>query len=206
MSAMSRDIRVTFVGDSFVQGVGDPKHRGWVGRVLAATCGTVTGFNLGVRGETSEDITRRCWREVDVRMLPGADNRLVTSFGTNDMIEQDGRIRVDPPRAVANLAKLLSESERRGLRTLVVGPPPIADAGNDHLIRTLQLADEMSAVCRARGIPFIATTKTLADDLAWTSEALAGDGAHPGRGGYKRMTDIILKSSWNEWISSNRGR
>lgn len=30
-----RDIRVTFVGDSIVAGVGDPAGHGWVGRVVA---------------------------------------------------------------------------------------------------------------------------------------------------------------------------
>jgi len=114
-------------------------------------------------------------------------------------------LRVEPTRTIANLATILSESERRGLRTLVVGPPPVADAGNDHLSRTRRLADEMSAVCSSRGVPFVATTRALADDLAWTSEALAGDGAHPGRGGYQRMTDIILNSSPKVWLSSNRG-
>jgi hypothetical protein len=32
-----RDLRACFVGDSFVAGVGDPDHRGWVGRIIART-------------------------------------------------------------------------------------------------------------------------------------------------------------------------
>jgi hypothetical protein len=31
---MDRESRICLVGDSFVQGIGDPEHRGWVGRVL----------------------------------------------------------------------------------------------------------------------------------------------------------------------------
>lgn len=34
---MLGDIRICFIGDSFVRGVGDPAHRHWVGRVLEAT-------------------------------------------------------------------------------------------------------------------------------------------------------------------------
>jgi acyl-CoA thioesterase-1 len=118
------------------------------------------------------------------------------------MIELAGRTRVDPMRSVENLAMLLTASARRGYRVLMVGPPPIADAGNDHLVRTLQRAEEVSAMCRVRGIPFIPTTRSLADDPAWSQEALAGDGAHPGVEGYRRLTELILHGSWSEWIRS----
>ncbi|GAB2741420.1 hypothetical protein GCM10010442_72130 [Kitasatospora kifunensis] len=189
-----------FIGDSFVQGVGDPEYRGWVGRVLQATRGTVTAFNLGIRRNTSADVLRRCWQEVGPRTLPDADNRLVISFGSNDTITEDDRTRVDPARSLENLAALLDESEHRAVAALVVGPPPVIDAGEGHLRRTLRLADEMGALCRARRVPFIATTQALADDPGWTGEALAGDGAHPGRAGYQRLADLVLAGPWHEWI------
>jgi lysophospholipase L1-like esterase len=125
---------------------------------------------------------------------------LVVSFGSNDMMEENGRIRVDPGGCVDNLAAILDESERRAVAALMVGPPPVADAGDDHLCRTSELADAMAAVCRARDVPFIAVTHTLAGDPTWTAEALAGDGAHPARGGYQRLADIVLAGPWHEWI------
>ncbi|MFF4606521.1 GDSL-type esterase/lipase family protein [Streptomyces sp. NPDC001339] len=92
---MTGDLRICFIGDSFVQGIGDPEHRGWVGRVLAVTRGDITAFNLGIRRDTSEDVLRRCWREALPRTLPGADNRLVISFGSNDTVQEDGTVRTD---------------------------------------------------------------------------------------------------------------
>lgn len=77
-------------------------------------------------------------------------------------------------------------------------------AGEDHLRRTSELADAMAALCHARHVPFIATTHTLANDATWTREALADDGAHPGCGGYQRLTDIVLAGPWREWISHPR--
>jgi acyl-CoA thioesterase-1 len=201
---VSGDIRMCFVGDSFIQGIGDPEHRGWVGRVLQATRGDVTAFNLGIRRNTSEDVLRRCWSEVSPRTLPEADNRLVISFGSNDMIEEDGKVRVEPARCLGNLASLLDESEHRATAALVIGPPPVIDAGESHLRRTSKLADEMATLCETRHVPFIATTQTLAGDPTWTREALAGDGAHPGSGGYQRLTDIILAGPWHEWITRTR--
>ncbi|WP_106398930.1 GDSL-type esterase/lipase family protein [Actinocorallia populi] len=198
---MSRDLRICFIGDSFVQGIGDPEYRGWVGRVLQATRGDVTAFNLGIRRNTSADVLRRCWEEVGSRTLPGADNRLVVSFGSNDMIEENGGVRVDPARCLDNLAMILDESRRRAVAVLVVGPPPVIVAGEEHLRRTSKLSEEMAALCRARSVPFIATTRELADDPAWTREVLAGDGAHPGSSGYQKLTDIILTGHWHEWIT-----
>ncbi len=198
---MTRDTRICFIGDSFVQGIGDPEYRGWVGRVLAKTPGDITAFNLGVRRNTSEDVRHRCWREVLPRTLPDADNRLVVSFGSNDAVVEDGTVRVEPARCLDNLAALLDESRRRAIAPLVVGPPPVIDAGAAHTRRTLHLADAMAALCRARHIPFVATTRDLSDDPVWTREAMAGDGAHPGAGGYQTLAGLVLAGPWHAWIA-----
>ncbi|MFF1613520.1 GDSL-type esterase/lipase family protein [Amycolatopsis sp. NPDC058278] len=201
---MSRDIRMCFIGDSFVQGIGDPEYRGWVGRVLAATRDDITAFNLGIRRNTSEDVMRRCWQEVLPRTLPDADNRLVISFGSNDAVEEGGRVRVAPDRCLDNLASILDECWRRAIAALVVGPPPVIGAGAEHLRRTSKLAGEMAALCRSRDVPFIGTTQDLAVDSVWIREAMADDGAHPGSGGYERLADLIRVDQWHEWISDPR--
>lgn len=198
---VEREIRICFIGDSFVQGIGDPEYRGWVGRVLEATSGQVTAFNLGIRRQTSTDVLDRCWQEVAVRMLAGADNRLVVSFGSNDMLEENAHVRVEQDRCLENLAALLDECDRRDVAALIVGPPPVVDAGDDHLRRTVALAEAMAALCRARDVPFIDVTRTLAGDSIWKAEALAGDGAHPGPGGYQRLAELVLAGQWHAWIS-----
>jgi acyl-CoA thioesterase I len=195
------NLRVCFIGDSFVQGIGDPEYRGWVGRVLQATHGDVTAFNLGVRRNTSADVLARCWQEVDARTRPDADNRLVVSFGSNDMVEEDGRLRVAPARCLDNLSLLLDGCAQRAIAALVVAPPPVIDGGDGHLRRTVKLSEEMAAVCRSRQVPFIPTTQALADDPGWVREALDGDGAHPGAAGYRRLADIVLAGPWHGWIA-----
>ena len=201
---MNGDMRISFIGDSFVQGIGDPEHRGWVGRVLAASHPGITAFNLGIRRNTSEDVLRRCWPEVLPRTLPDADNRLVVSFGSNDAMEEDGKVRVDPARCLDNLASILAECRRRAIAALVVGPPPVIGAGEEHLRRTAKLADEMAALGRSEHVPFIDTTLSLANDPVWTREAIAGDGAHPGSGGYRRLADLVLADRWHAWIAGPR--
>lgn len=201
---MIGDIRICFIGDSFVQGIGDPEHRGWVGRVLEATGGDITAFNLGIRRNTSEDVLRRCWSEVLPRTLPGADNRLVISFGSNDTIQDGGAVRVDTARSLENLASILDDCQRQDITPLTVGPPPVIDAGDEHLRRTAKLADEMAALCQAQHVPFIATTLELAHDPTWTQDVMSGDGAHPGSSGYRRLADLILAGPWHKWLTQPR--
>ena len=55
-------MRICFVGDSFVNGTGDPECLGWPGRICAAARRAghdVTYYNLGVRRDTSGDVQAR---------------------------------------------------------------------------------------------------------------------------------------------------
>lgn len=66
------DVRICFVGDSFVNGTGDPDYLGWTGRICVRTRQEghdITYYNLGVRRETSIDIAAR-WQEEVSRRLP----------------------------------------------------------------------------------------------------------------------------------------
>jgi acyl-CoA thioesterase I len=94
---MSQDIRICFVGDSFVNGVGDRTYLGWIGRLcqnLAAQGFAITHYNLGVRRDTSADIEKRWELEATHRLPKGCDNRIVFSFGTNDTTWENGQQRV----------------------------------------------------------------------------------------------------------------
>ncbi|MER7753871.1 GDSL-type esterase/lipase family protein [Kitasatospora sp. NPDC097643] len=194
--------RICFIGDSFVQGLGDPEFRGWVGRVLQAAAPDSTAFNLGVRRNSSAEVLRRCWAEVESRTLPGADNRLVVSVGANDAMTEGGAPRVGPAETLANLAALLDGARERGIGTFVVGPPPVVCGGAEHLDRLLALAPAMAALCARRGVPFVDVTRVLAEDRVWVAEANAADGAHPGAGGYRRLAELVLDGGFGGWIGS----
>ncbi|MFJ2190145.1 GDSL-type esterase/lipase family protein [Kitasatospora sp. NPDC087861] len=227
--------RICFIGDSFVQGLGDPEFRGWVGRVLQTAAPDATAFNLGVRRDSSADVLNRCWAEVEARTRPGADNRLVVSVGANDAMAQDGAMacsaepapgtaptqgavqqddrpprgsapRVAPDRTLANLAALLDGARERGIGVLVVGPPPVVCGGAEHLARLLRLAPALAALCAGAGVPFIDVTRALAEDPVWVAEAGAADGAHPGAGGYGRLAELVLGGGFGDWIRSEPGR
>ncbi|MFG3229191.1 GDSL-type esterase/lipase family protein [Kitasatospora sp. NPDC048194] len=198
--------RIHFLGDSFVQGLGDPEFRGWVGRVLQAAAPHATAFNLGVRRDTSAQVRQRCWAEVEARTLLGADHRLVLSFGANDAVTEGGATRVAHEDTLAHLAALLDGARERGLAALVVGPPPVVGMGADHLERLRRLVPAMAGICAPHRVPFVDVTEALAGDPTWTAEAEAADGAHPGAGGYARLAQLVLDGGFGDWIEPRPGR
>ena len=198
--APNADRRVFFVGDSFVAGVGDPEHRGWVGRLAerAHRAGApITAYNLGVRRDTSDDICRRWADEVAVRRGAGAQERLVVSFGVNDTSSYGCGTRVAAEHSVANLRTLLTEAAAARLPVLMVGPPPVEDRAQNRKIAAL---DELfRRTCAEAGVPYVAVFAALRSEPRWMDEVSAGDGSHPAAAGYGLLADLV-EPVWQEWL------
>ncbi|MBF6469165.1 G-D-S-L family lipolytic protein [Nocardia beijingensis] len=198
---MNRDLRVCFVGDSFVAGVGDPGCLGWAGRLASAAYAEgipLTAYNLGVRRQTSTAIVRRFQTECAPRLPEGVDARVVLSFGVNDTMHENGGPRVAPDQSVANLNALLAHSAAYGWPVLMVAPPPIAD--EEHNARTAALDERFARVCAASGVPYARVHQPLRDNAVWSAEVRAGDGAHPGAAGYAELAALIVPQ-WRAWLA-----
>lgn len=194
------DRRIFFVGDSYVAGVGDPEHRGWVGRLAerAQRAGApITAYNLGVRRDTSDDICRRWTDEVAVRRGAGAQERLVVSFGVNDTSRFGHGTRVAAERSVANLRTLLGDAATARLPALVVGPPPVADRAQNRRIAALD--ERFGRTCAETRAPYVAVFAALRSEPRWMDEVSAGDGSHPAAAGYGLLTDLV-EPVWWEWL------
>ncbi|MEH2406859.1 hypothetical protein [Nostoc sp.] len=83
MSDSRKEIRICFIGESFVNGTGDPEFLGWTGRVCrnAESRGyAITHYNLGVRAETSRFLKQRWYSEVSYRLPRESDGRVSQEF------------------------------------------------------------------------------------------------------------------------------
>jgi lysophospholipase L1-like esterase len=200
---MDADRRVLFFGDSFVAGVGDPTGRGWVGRVVAASFEAglpLVAYNLGVRRETSVDVATRWLDEARPRMPDEACYGVVFGFGANDTTAEDGRVRVEQRRGVEVLGRVLDGAAQLGLPAFVVGPAPVGEQVQDDRIRALSAA--FARVAAARGVAFVDVVDRLCANADWNAEAAAGDGAHPGAGGYEELARIVLAGGWLDWLGA----
>lgn len=100
---------------------------------------------------------------------------VVFSFGTNDVIYD-----VPFESSLAALISALDQAAVLLVPAYVVGPP---DAPG--------VSDAYAGICAAREIPFFETFGPLGPGSAWRAEANAGDGSHPGAGGYAELADLL---------------
>ncbi len=198
------ETRLFFIGDSFVNGTGDPEALGWVGRVCAAVQASgrpITFYNLGIRGNTTAQILQRWRTEVEARLAPGSKSCFVFSFGANDVTFSNQARRLSHAESLDHARHLLTTAQALG-PVLMVGSPPIADDTEANQRLSL-LCNDLSNVCEELAIPFVHTLQRLLSTSTWMEEAIAHDGAHPGAAGYQALADLLLRSpTWQIWISS----
>lgn len=199
---MLEDLRVCFIGESFVAGVGDAQCLGWAGRlaVRATAAGQpLTYYNLGIRGETSTALRARWAAECTPRLPEGADARLVVSTGVNDShhLNGDGP-RVAPDESVENLAAILDGVREKGWPVLVVAPPPVADPVHNDRIAALD--ERYAALCESQGVSYARTHHPLRANPVWMREVAAVDGAHPGAAGYAEFAELVAPH-WLLWLA-----
>ncbi|MBS0221782.1 MAG: hypothetical protein JSR91_13680 [Proteobacteria bacterium] len=191
-------MRICFVGDSMVNGTGDPGYLGWVGRVLQVERRRrpeLTGYNLGVRRDRSDQIRARWRAEADARLPSEFEGRVVFSFGANDAVQE-----IPPATTLGHAEAILAEARARW-PVFMVGVVPMDDEGTRARCRVLDRA--FAALCDRLEVPFASVFDGLMATPLWFDEVRAGDGAHPAAGGYGRMAEIILASdAWQRWITS----
>lgn len=190
---MTKDIRICFIGDSYVNGTGDEAALGWAGRlcVSANTRGAqVTYYNLGVRRDTTRDVLGR-WENECLRRLPGGcDGRLVVSCGVNDTVRENGAPRVTAAESRDNFRLILAAANKFSL--LAVGPPAVADEAQNRRIEALSRA--FAGAAHEVGVPYVELYPALRADFAYRDEISKTDGYHPGSAGYARIAQIIEAS------------
>lgn len=190
----ANDIRICFIGDSYVQGTGDPACLGWVGRLCARARQAghnITAYNLGVRRETSRDIAQRWLAECACRLPVTTDNYVVFSFGANDVTIENGASRIVEMETLANLRTMLAAAQQR-YHTLLIGPPAAHD--DAHNARLEQLSERMGEVAAQLGVPYLALLPLLIDNQQWRDEVRNNDGAHPQASGYAQLADLVAAS------------
>jgi len=193
------DIRICFVGDSFVNGTGDLTYLGWTGRVCASAKQPVTHYNLGIRGNTSQQIESRWQMETHLRFPPGCDGRMVFSFGANDARMEAGAVLVSADSSVVCTRRILEMAQAQ-YPTLMISSPPVEDSAMNLRIREISLA--YADMCAEIAVPYLDVLTPLSKNLIWMREVALVDGAHPAAAGYAELATIVSGwSAWQDWFS-----
>lgn len=191
------DHRICFIGDSLVQGTGDPECLGWVGRVSAkaqVSGWNVTAYNLGIRGDTSRDIVAR-WKHEAVRRFPAdTEHYVVFSFGVNDTMFVDDARKISLSESRENFLKIFELASSQ-YSTVMIGPPPFGDTEQNRRIHELSQSFEQLAV--KMDVSYLAVYELLQQDPIWMREVSDEGGAHPGAGGYEQLARVVMQ--WPHW-------
>lgn len=199
---MARSLRICFLGESFVNGTGDPECLGWTGRICQAAIDQghdITHYNLGIRRETSRELLARAPQEIPLRLPPDCHGRVIYSFGTNDTTWENGKTRIALDESVNNLTQLLTWTTPQ-YPVLVISPCPIDDSEQN--ARTQDLVSAMAEVAQIRNVAFLDVFTPLLTSSVWLPEAKQNDGAHPLAQGYAELAAIISHwPAWQQWFT-----
>ncbi len=83
----------------------------------------------------------------------------------------------------------------------MIGPGTVADDFEaNHRIQALSA--DYAKLCQRVGVPYLEACGLTLASLVWANEALAGDGAHPNRGGYALLADAGVNwPAWRAWTN-----
>lgn len=197
------NVRICFVGDSFVNGTGDSECLGWTGRICSAAIKQghdVTYYNLGIRRETSTDIAGRWLEEVSRRLPEECDRRIVFSFGVNDTTIENGKPRVELNKSKENTQKILSVAKSL-FSVLMVSPPPIVEVEQNSRVKIL--SQEVAIVCQQLNVPYLDVFTPLSKSEVWLKEVAANDSYHPKAAGYSEYANLVKNwDAWQGWFNS----
>lgn len=190
-----RQLRVVILGDELLSGAGDPKGLGWLGRVQARLPQNedVALFPLAMVNESSSELLERWKLEAMPRFSPDTENYLVVALGTYDI-----KAELTISRSRLNLASLLDEAAREGVKIFVIGPTPTGVAELDFEIDQLNAGFE--DVVKRRQIAYVDCFRPLKDHEGWLQEVSTHSRKLPGQVGYGLMAWLVLNKGWFEWL------
>lgn len=190
-----RQLRVVILGDELLSGAGDPKGLGWLGRVQARLPQNedVALFPLAMVNESSSELLERWKLEAMPRFSPDTENYLVVALGTADI-----KAELTISRSRLNLASLLDEAAREGVKIFVIGPTPTGVAELDFEIDQLNAGFE--DVVKRRQIAYVDCFRPLKDHEGWLQEVSTHSRKLPGQVGYGLMAWLVLNKGWFEWL------
>ena len=222
-AACPRALRLVALGDSLVYGYGDTERGGWVDRLRcywmqqsltdSKAVDAPVLYNLGVRGDTIDLVSRRLEAEFSHRgeYRNRVPDGIVLSVGTNDsprIGQPDGKNYTDFDRFKWLMETLLERSLELAHRVFFVGMVPV----NSQKMPFLNLLyynhsdqyrykEATQELCRSLGIPYLDLFErwlSLGDQ--WWQSRLSADGLHPNSLGYASIFEAVL-----EWKALNLG-
>jgi len=201
--------RIYFFGDSITLGCDDSCSLGWPGRAclgLTRNGRKIAVYNLGINGDTSEDIDVRWYNELTSRKR-GSTGLLVFAFGFNDAAcKNSDQPQVELEQSINTARKIMAKAQMIS-KVLWIGPTPLDEAVNpldapnerwfmynkkieEYDLAYAKLANEMK-------IDYLSLYQQYLVSPRYQAALLAGDKVHPDDDGYAMIAQSV--THWKAW-------
>ena len=201
-------MRVLIFGDSITQGYFDAEG-GWVGRLRqeydrlrenGPKIDPPVVFNLGISGNTSQDVAARIDNETRARLWPGEEMVVIINVGVNDARIDGTRPFLAPEQYRNNLMMAIETSKKYSDKILIVGLLPCienrttpVDWSEDNISWTNQRIRDFdrtaNEVATAHNLPFVDIFAPFQAHLV--KHDLLPDGLHPNSEGHQIIAGIV---------------
>lgn len=197
-------MRVLIFGDSITQGFWDVDG-GWVARlrkdydqlaVKADDYNQPTIFNLGVSGDSSDDILRRIESETKARATE--ELAFIFAVGVNDSRIKAGVNYSEIDRYKHNLSEILKLARQYSGKVLFIGLTPCVDERSNPVSwgdtgytndRIKEFDTALREFCKDSQLPFVEVYEPFAKAEAETE--LLPDSLHPNDNGHQLIAELV---------------
>ena len=186
------ELNLCVLGDDLARGLPGSIDDCWATilvRQASADHGDINYYNLGIAGETSQQIILRL-RELVPRMPKGQDNRLLIALGMNDTVPDESH-KVGASDSLQALKNLLIKTKNH-MKICVVGLTPVYEPQRNLKVRRLNA--QFKELCHKAHVPYIDLYSSLADDVQYKRDLARHDRVFPGKEGHRIIADRI----WND--------
>lgn len=197
-------MRVLVFGDSITQGFWDADG-GWVNRIRkyydqqmidGTNNDPPTIFNLGVSGDSSDDILARFDNETKARA--SEELAFVIAIGVNDSRTKAGENFSDIDRYKQNLSEILKLARQYSNKVLFIGLTPCVEERSNPVSwsntgytngRIKKFNNTLREFCEENQVSFVEILEPFAK--AGVEDELLPDGLHPNSKGHKLLAYLV---------------
>lgn len=197
-------MRVLVFGDSITQGFWDVDG-GWVSRIRkhfdqqmidGTDYDPPTIFNLGVSGDSSDDVLARFENETKVRAKE--ELAIVIAIGVNDARTKAGVNYSDTNRYKQNLSEILRLAKQYTSKVLFVGLTPCVEERSNPVSwgdtgytnnRIKEFDDTLRSFCKENQALFVEVLEPFIK--AEAEQELLPDSLHPNDKGHRLIADLV---------------
>lgn len=207
-------LKVVALGDSLVYGYGDPLGGGWVEGLRRFWMGNPDHilYNLGVRGDRTEQVTERLEPEFQRRgeLKSRVPDLIILSVGVNDSARlgtADGRLFTEFEEFKFQIGELLDRAQKLAPVVFVGMVPvdetkmPFHDCFYYNHFDQYRYKEATKHACLDRTIPYLDIfDRWMLKGDSWVHARLGEDGLHPNAQGYQAILQEVL--AWDAAIRS----